>query len=230
MASRREGEQTPYWKRMEVVMKVFMGHMTATVAAAELGITRSYYYQLEEEMLRAALEAVTPGKRGPKPAAADPVNEAVAAKLKAMERDKEILQIKVKHLEDLHQEMIGRGIGVLRGEKGRVRRGSRVHRPPVHNRVQTPGAVESRGAGQPGGNDPRVLPGDRPCPSQPIPMEVAGKAGQDRAPEAGGGDREGHGVGDPVVRPLQGRPLGDEAHVRGAGCPHPPKQDRRGAR
>src|SRR3972149_1705969 len=106
MAPRRGGEQTPYWKRMEVVMKVFMGQMTATAAAQELGITRAYYYQLEEEMLRAALEAVTPGKRGPKPAVADPVNEAVVEKLKAMEREKEILQIKVRHLEDLHQEMI----------------------------------------------------------------------------------------------------------------------------
>lgn len=230
MASRREGEQTPYWKRMEVVMKVFMGQMNATEAAKELGITRGYYYQIEEEMIRAALQAVTPGKRGPKPPASDPIHEAVVEKLKAMERDKEILEIKVKHLEDLHKEMIGRGIGVLRGEKGRLRRRSRIHRPKVHDRVQAPGALESRGAGQSGGNDPRVLPGDRSRPGHPLPMESAGEGGKDRPPEAGGRDREGHGVGDPVVRPLQGRELGDQAHVRGPGRHHPPEQDRRGAR
>lgn len=230
MARRREGEQTPFWKRMEVVMKVFMGQMNVTDAAAELGITRAYYYQLEEEMLRAALQAVTPGKPGPKTPAADPAHDAVIEKLKALERDKEILQIKVKHLEDLHQEMISRGIGVLREKKGRVRRGSRLHGPKVHDRIQAPGAVESRGAVGPGGIDPRVLRGDRPQPSQPVPVEGAGAGGKDRPSEAGGRDREGDGVGSSVVRPIQGRSRGDEAHVRGAGRHHSPKQDRRGAR
>ena len=66
MATRREGEQNPYWKRMEIVMKVYIGQMNVTDAAKELGVTRAYYYQLEEEMLRAALGAVTPKKPGPK--------------------------------------------------------------------------------------------------------------------------------------------------------------------
>jgi hypothetical protein len=67
MSTRREGEQNPFWKRVLIVMKVQMGQMTVTEAARALGLSRAYYYQLEEEMLRAALGAVTPEKPGPKP-------------------------------------------------------------------------------------------------------------------------------------------------------------------
>ncbi|MCI0429603.1 MAG: hypothetical protein L0210_03535, partial [Rhodospirillales bacterium] len=57
----------------------------------------SYYYQLEEEMLRAALGAVTPQKPGPKKPLIDPVKETMEQKLKETEREKELLQIKLKH-------------------------------------------------------------------------------------------------------------------------------------
>src|SRR5919109_627598 len=106
MAPRREGEQNPYWKRMEVVMRVYMGQMNVTEAARELGITRAYYYQLEEEMLRAALGAVTPSKRGPKTEKPDPEQVKRDEDLEKIRREKEILELKVKHLEDIQKEMI----------------------------------------------------------------------------------------------------------------------------
>src|SRR6516162_1883486 len=105
MSRRREGEQNPYWKRMEIVMKVYIGQMNVTQAAKELGVTRAYYYQLEEEMLRASLAAVTPQKPGPKKPVVDPVTEAMKEKLKDVEREKELLAIKLKHLEEIQKEM-----------------------------------------------------------------------------------------------------------------------------
>src|SRR5688572_18960894 len=110
MAARREGEQNPYWKRMEIVMKVYMGQMNVTEAARALGITRTHYYKLEEEMLRASLGAVTPKKPGPKVPVVDPEKASMEAKLRETEREKELLAIKLKHLEGIQKEMIARGV------------------------------------------------------------------------------------------------------------------------
>lgn len=46
MPRRREGEPSPYWKRLETVMKVQLGQMSARDAARELGLTRRHYYRL----------------------------------------------------------------------------------------------------------------------------------------------------------------------------------------
>jgi transposase-like protein len=182
MATRREGEQNPYWKRMEIVMKVFMGQINVTDAARELGITRAYYYELEEEMLRAALGAVTPGKRGPKTSKPDPAQSIQEEDVK---REKEILELKVKHLEDIQREMIARGVGVLREKKsGRRPPASRRHGPKVQQRVQAPGTLEGNGAGMAGRDDPGVLRGDRAQPGQSLPMEGGGRGGETGTPEA----------------------------------------------
>lgn len=185
MAARREGEQNPYWKRMEIVMKVFMGQINVTDAARELGITRAYYYELEEEMLRAALGAVTPGKRGPKTFQPDPAKANQDEDMKALKREKEILEIKVKHLEDIQREMIARGVGVLREKKsGRRPPASRRHGPKVQQRVQKAGDLEGNGAGMAGRDDPGVLRGDRAQPGQSLPMEGGGRGGEIGTPEA----------------------------------------------
>jgi transposase-like protein len=185
MAARREGEQNPYWKRMEIVMKVFMGQINVTDAARELGITRAYYYELEEEMLRAALGAVTPGKRGPKTSQPDPAKANQDEDMKALKREKEILEIKVKHLEDIQREMIARGVGVLREKKsGHRPPASRRHGPKVQQRVQKAGDLEGNGAGLAGRDNPGVLRGDRPQPGQSLPMEGGGRGGEIGTPEA----------------------------------------------
>src|SRR5262245_38303321 len=117
MCARREGEQNPFFKRVQIVMKVQIGQMSVTEAARELGVSRAYYYQLEEEMLRAALGAVTPEKPGPKSPRIDPNIAMIQNKLKDVERERELLEIKVKHLEEIQREMIARGIGMLREKK-----------------------------------------------------------------------------------------------------------------
>lgn len=185
MSARREGEQNPFWKRVQIVMNVQMGQMTVTEAARELGVSRAYYYQLEEEMLRAALGAVTPQKPGPKPPVIDPEITAVADQLKDVEREKELLQIKVKHLEEIQREMITRGIGVLREKKVPPGAVARRHRKKVHGPVQADGALEGRGTPGPGRSGPGSLPGDGTSPRDPMEMEERDR--RKAGPETSGG-------------------------------------------
>ena len=186
MAPRREGEQSPYWKRMEVVMKVYMGQMNATDAAQELGISRAHYYKLEEEMLRAALGAVTPQKTGPKTPQSDPEKEAMTQKLKETQRERELLQIKVKHLEELQRDMVTRGIGVLREKKRHRSSAARRHRTKVHGPVQAGGAVEGGRAAPARRDDQGTLPGTGAQPGESVSMESPGRGEHEAGPETTG--------------------------------------------
>jgi hypothetical protein len=186
MPRRREGEQNPYWKRLEIVMKVCMGQLSVTQAAKELGVTRAYYYQLEEEMLRASLGAVTPKKPGPKKPLIDTEKAAIEEKLKAVERENELLSIKLKHLEEIQKEMISRGIGVLR-EKKQSRGGTpRRHGKKVHGAVQADGSMEAGRGLAPGRDDQKHLPGFGAQPGGSVPVEREGP-GEGRTPQAGSG-------------------------------------------
>src|SRR5476651_2023507 len=186
MTARREGEQNPYWKRMELVMKVYTGQMNVTDAAKELGVTRAYYYQLEEEMLRAALGAVTPQKRGPKKPIIDPAKEAMEQKLKETEREKELLQIKLKHLEEIQKEMISRGIGVLREKKQSVGRVPQRHRKKVHRAIQTDGPLEAGRGAPSGGDGEKRVPGSGTQPCGAVPVEGQGPRKEDGAQDTRG--------------------------------------------
>jgi transposase-like protein len=230
MSARREGEQNPYWKRMEIVMKVYIGQMNVTDAAKELGVTRAYYYQLEEEMLRAALGAVTPQKPGPKKAIVDPVKETMELKLKETEREKELLQIKLKHLEEIQKEMISRGIGVLREKKQSVGRVPQRHRKKVHGAIQADGSLETGRGTPPGRDGEKRLPGSGAQPSDSVPVEGQGSRKEDGAQETRGRTRRGDGVGDPILGSEEGRTLGNPSDLRLLRRSDPPEQDQRGAR
>jgi hypothetical protein len=231
MASRREGEQNPYWKRMEVVMKVFMGQMNVTEAARELGITRAYYYQLEEEMLRAALEAVTPSKPGPKTTPIDPSQVKKDEELEKIRREKELLEIKVKHLKELQSDMITRGLGVLKEKKRRrLPQVRRRHGKKIHGPVPAVGAVETGGAIAPGRNDQGTVPGTGPQPGQSVPLEGQGGRQEARPTNPAGRVGRRDGVGGSGVRSREGRNLGNPSHVRGSGRDHSSKPGEHGAR
>jgi hypothetical protein len=171
---------------MEIVMKVYMGQLSVTQAAKELGVTRAYYYQLEEEMLRAALGAVTPEKPGPKKPAVDSAKAVLEDKLKAAEREKELLKIRLKHLEELQKEMVSRGIGVLREKKQSVARTPRRHGKKIHGAVSADGAVEAGGRTSPGRDGEKRLPGSGAQPGDSIPMEGRSQT-KGRSPETGSG-------------------------------------------
>lgn len=167
-------------------MKVYIGQMNVTEAAKELGVTRTHYYKLEEEMLRAALGAVTPRKPGPKKPTVDPEKETMEQKLKEAEREKELLQIKLKHLEEIQKEMISRGIGVLREKKQSVRRVPQRHRKKVHGTVQADGPLEAGRGTPPGRDGEKHLPGFGAQPGHSVPMEGKGPPKEDRSKETRG--------------------------------------------
>lgn len=187
MASRRAGEQNPFWKRMELVMKVHMGQMSATEAARELGISRTYFYQLEEEMLRASLDAVTPGKRGPQTTAPDPAQAKQDDALKSLHREKELLALKVKHLEEIQREMLTRGIGVLREKKRSRTPRPRGHGKALHGGVQGGGAGLGPAAEGPGRVGPGPLQGGGTRPGEPGPLEGSVGGGETGSEGASGG-------------------------------------------
>lgn len=231
MPTREEGEQSPFFKRVEVVMKVQMGLINPTEAAKELGIRRSYYYKLEEEILRAALGAATPKKRGPKTEEADPKLLELREKLAAIQRERELLEIKVKHLQELQRDMITRGLGVLKEKKRR--RGphaSRGHRKKVHGPVPAVGAVETGGAIAPGRDDQGSMPGTRAQSGQSVPLEGQGGRHDPRPTDTAGRGGRRDGMGGAVVRSGEGRNLGNPSDVRGPGRDHPSKPGEHGAR
>jgi hypothetical protein len=171
LRSRGEGEQPPYWKRLEVVMKVQMGMMGIEEAAKELGITRKHYYRLEQEMVSAALKAVTPGKRGPKRREEDPKMGQLRKKLQQVEKEREILRLKLEHLEEVQKEMVSRGVAEGKKKKGGGEGGSRKARKKVQPGVQTTGALGGRGREAEGGNRKGDVSTDEPRSGNTLPME-----------------------------------------------------------
>lgn len=119
MRKRRPRLPSPYWNRLEAVMRVQLGHSTVEEIAKQLGLSRMQYYRVEMAMLRAALEAVTPKKRGRKPKVVDPKIGELLMKLQSVERDKELLAIRARELERVNGEMRRRAIGANGGKKGR---------------------------------------------------------------------------------------------------------------
>ena len=179
--SRRGEDRSEYWRRVQLVMKVQNGLLSAAEAAQELGLTVRHYYRLEEEMLRAALGAVTPEKPGPKKPEADPVQAELEEKLRTADRERELLKIKVQHLEQIQKEMIARSIGVERGKKVARGRGKGKPRVEVHRGVQADGSLAGRGTPRKGRAGQGSHPGDGPRKVDPLPMEE----GRDRDEEDG---------------------------------------------
>jgi hypothetical protein len=126
MRKRRPRLPSPFWNRLDAVMKVQLGQTTVDQIARELGLSRMQYYRVEMAMLRAALEAVTPKKRGRKPKVVDPKIGELLRKLQSVERDKELLAIRAKELERVNSEMRRRAIGADGGKKRRRRRASKA--------------------------------------------------------------------------------------------------------
>lgn len=176
MARRSEGEQNPFFKRVEVVLKVHMGLMNVTEAARMLGVTRAYFYKLEKEIFGAALGAATPKRRGRKKAISNPQVSELRDQLKQAKRAKELLEVKVTHLEELQREMVTRGVGVLR-EKKKQRKAAdrRRHRKKIHRKVPATGALESGGKLHQGKIDQRGVPGIGSQPVKSLPVEEEGE-------------------------------------------------------
>ena len=180
---RRGDDSSQYWQRVQLVMKVQNGLLSAAEAARELGLTVRHYYRLEEEMLRAALGAVTPEKPGPRTPKVDPVQAEMEEKLRASDRERELLKIKVQHLEQIQKEMVARSIGVERGKK--VGRGSGKGKPrlKIQRGVQAAGPVAGRGTTGKGRSSERAHPGDGSRKVDALPVEEARDRDEEDGPQ-----------------------------------------------
>lgn len=147
MGGRGPREISPYWTRVEKVMRVQAGLMSVREAATALGVSRKHYYALEEKLLGAALQAVTPGRRGPRPKGADTREAELAAERKAAERERELLLIRMHDLEALIAEMKTRAQEAKAEKKGGRRRRRARARKPVHPGIQADGAGPGEAAG-----------------------------------------------------------------------------------
>lgn len=117
MAKRRTQFSHPHWSRLETILKVLRGELEVAQAARQLGLSRMQLYRLETSVLRAALEAVTPGKRGPKPKGKDLRVDSLEEQVRALEREKELARLRALELERVNEEMRRREIGAGGGKK-----------------------------------------------------------------------------------------------------------------
>lgn len=184
--SRRGDESSQYWRRVQLVMKVQMGLLSAAEAAQELGLTVRHYYRIEEEMLRAALGAVTPEKPGPKKPTVDPIQAALEEKLRLGDRERELLKIKVQHLEEIQREMTARAIGLERGKKVAGRSPKGKPRPKVQGRLQADGPVAGSGTSGKGRSGERAHSGDGPRQIDPLPVEGERDRDEEDGPQGAG--------------------------------------------
>ena len=73
-------------KRVELIIQVQSGQITASEAARKLGISRKTYYKWEQRGLEALLGAVTDRSPGRPATPADPEKDAMEQSLSEMER------------------------------------------------------------------------------------------------------------------------------------------------
>lgn len=97
--------QNDLYKRIEIIMKVQLGQISATAAAKDLGITRRHYYRIEKEFLKQGLNAVSPQKRGRKVKQADPKIIQLEDDLQKGSRERELLEIKLKDAQYLNGKL-----------------------------------------------------------------------------------------------------------------------------
>lgn len=128
-----------FHRRLEIVMRVEVGQLTVREAAKALGISPKHFYRLETKVMAAALLAATPGKRGRKSRAVDPRIAALEERVRKAEREKELLQIRAKDLEEVNAEIQSSVLGREPGEKNRRRR------PKVSAGVQADGPANGGG-------------------------------------------------------------------------------------
>jgi len=86
MASKATARQ-----RAEAILQVRSGQMTATAAAASLGVSRKTYYEWEARGLSAMLQQLEDQEPGRPPVAASPKEEALQAKVAVLEKQVESL-------------------------------------------------------------------------------------------------------------------------------------------
>ena len=93
--------------RGEVIMQELRGEITATEAAAQLGMSRKTYYQWQKRAVEALMEGVSEKPRGRPKKEIDPEKEQLKSEVQQLREEREILNMRLKiHeiLEDVSEE------------------------------------------------------------------------------------------------------------------------------
>ena len=83
-------------QRAEVIFKVRSGQMTATAAAATLGISRQQYYQWEQRALSALLTSLADQPTGRPKTPTDPAKEKLQHRVAQLEQQVQTYEQKAK--------------------------------------------------------------------------------------------------------------------------------------
>jgi len=147
-------EKAPEWKRIQMVMAVSQGLVTVTEACRALGISRNHYYRLEGRFLASAIEWMKPRKPGPKVTSADPKLQELEEKLRQSQRERELLELKVKDLAQVNEAIRTQVLGEGRGKKRGRKRKPLAPGPAVSGKIPADDAgvrKDSAGGGKTGG-------------------------------------------------------------------------------
>jgi hypothetical protein len=139
-------------------MKVQLGEMSVADAARELTISRQHLYTLEHAMFSAALSAVTPQKRGPKPAVVDPHRTELEERFKTLTRERDLLKIQLEESKTTIEEMKLRMAQSEKDRRGKKSGRKRSSRSTLRGSVPATGSVDGREAETDGKTSNRPLP------------------------------------------------------------------------
>lgn len=189
----RRMEDDPYWTRVEKVLSVLEGRLSAAEAAEALALSPKHFYRLEEKVLAAALAAATPAKPGPKPQETDPRLQELADQVARMRRERELLELKLAELEQRNRNLKAQK-DALEGGKKKRRSARQSAGQSLRSRLQAAGGASGgtgASGGSHGGGD---VPDARRGPCDPLPLADEGTAAG--PPRGSGASGAGAGGGD----------------------------------
>jgi len=113
-----EEEDAKARERQRVILEVLSGRMTATEAAGTLRVSRKTYYEWQDRGLSAMHQALMdrPGGRPPKPV--DPEKERLQQALAVQEKDRQVLEGRLRIQEAIRQTLEAMGPDGLSKKKG----------------------------------------------------------------------------------------------------------------
>ena len=91
-------------RRLELIMKVRSGLMTATEAAKQLGVSRKTYYQWEKKALAAMMEALTKKPTGRKARKVDTEKDALTEEVEKLRQENKNMESTIRLREMLTED------------------------------------------------------------------------------------------------------------------------------
>lgn len=104
----------------QVILEVASGRITATEAAARMGVSRKTYYEKQDRALTAMLEALRDRSTGRPGKAVDPEKTELLEELAASRKTQEVLAARLRVQEVIRQTMLESGVCSNAGKKKRT--------------------------------------------------------------------------------------------------------------